>query len=96
MNRLDVLRAVLQGAAGYVPGGAGIKEGIEALITRNADPSDDVAEVSAALTKIVVGAVKAIEGITEKDYVDDAAVLALSESIKRDIELLQRLFIKRA
>jgi hypothetical protein len=94
MKKSDVLKAILAGAAGFVPGGPGVQQGIEKLLHRNTDPDDDVDEVADAIAEIAVNSMLAIEGLTEKDFVRDDIYLLVVENIKGEIKLLQQLVVR--
>ena len=94
MKRLDVFRAILQGASAYVPGGIEVKDGIEKLINRDADPSNDIDEVADALAAVVVGALKAAEALSEKDLVNDAALKELAVAVKNAVKQAQLVLVK--
>lgn len=96
MKKSDVFKALLQGAAAFIPGGVNVQTGIEALIHRNSDPDDDVDEVASAIAQIAVGSVQAAEGLSEKDFVNDPIFLQIVENIKGEIKLLQHVVVKRA
>lgn len=94
MNKKQIFEAILTGATAFIPGGAGVKEGIDHLVHRNTDPTDDVDEVAGAIAQIAVGSMIAAEGLSEKDFVQDAIFLQVVENIKGDIRLLQQLVVR--
>lgn len=96
MTRKDLFLAIVTSGAALIPGGTDVKEGVQALLNRNDDPSDDLKEVSDAVGKIAVGAVLAAEGLTESDFVDNAVFAQLVENIKGDIKLLSVLVAHKA
>jgi hypothetical protein len=94
MNKKQIFEAILTGASAYIPGGPVARAGIDHLIHRNADPTDDVDEVAGAIAEIAVGSMLAAEGLSEKDIVHDAIYLQVLENIKGDIRLFQHLIVR--
>ena len=94
MKKSEVFKLIAGIGIAFVPGGEKVKAGIEALRNRNDDPTDDADEVADAVLDIAVGAMLAVEGLSEKDLVDDAVFAQLGQNIKGDIVLYQQL-IKR-
>lgn len=91
MTKKELLKVILGTAVAFVPGGPAVKGGIEALINRNTDPDDDVDEVAEAVADIVAGTMLAVEGLSEKDFVDDPVLAQLLDNIKGDIRLYAQL-----
>lgn len=85
MKKKDIFNAILTGAALFIPGGAQVKKGIEIIIDRNEDPDDDVEELSGAISDVVIGSVKAAEGLSGKDLVNDPVLKVLDAKVKSDI-----------
>ena len=94
MTKKDLLKAILLGAAAFVPGGNQITAGVEAVINRNEDPDDDVEELADAISAILVGSILAAEGLKEKDIVHEETLAQIVENIKGDIRLYTML-VKR-
>lgn len=87
MKKSEVIRALIAGASGFIPGGAAVKAGIEALIQRNDDPDDDIDEIADAISQIALGAVMGGEFISGKDKINDAVLAELAAGIKAQIKL---------
>jgi hypothetical protein len=87
MKKSEVLKALIAGAAGFIPGGEAVKLGIEQLVHRNDDPDDDIDEIADAVALIVMGAIAGAEFVAGKDAVNDAVVAQLAAGIKSQIHL---------
>ena len=85
MKKLDILKKILQGAQ-LVPGPVGmVASGVDRLIQRDNDPTNDLEETVDAVCDVAEAAVKLGEDIKGKDFVDDAAFAALNERLRVDV-----------
>ena len=94
MKKSDLLK-VIGAFIPLVPGGAQVQAGITALVHRDDDPTNDVEEVSAALTQIILGSVEGAESLSGKDIVNDPVLAQIAVNIQADIALFQHLLVER-
>ena len=85
MKRSDVFKLALAAAGAFVPGAAPVISGVEHLIHRDDDPSNDLQETATALGDLVERIVAAAEGLTKKDFIDDAALQLLTDHVTADL-----------
>ena len=89
MKKSDVFKLILAGVAVAVPGAspaiAGVTAGVEKLIHRDDDPTNDLEETAAAIAEIVEQVLAAAEGLTHKDFVNDAALKLLTSKVRVDL-----------
>lgn len=90
MKKLDILKLILAGVSVAVPAVGAVAAGVEGLIKRDDDPTNDVDETANALGDIVVNSVLAIEQVTGKDLANDAYLRLLAEDIRIDIRRYQQ------
>lgn len=95
MKKSEMLTNILGMVLATIPGGSLAQTGVTALIKRNDDPNDDLDEVSTAVAKIAVGSMLAAENLTEKDIVNDAIFVQVTENIKGDIKLLMQVMVRK-
>ena len=92
MKKSDILNLVLGVVTAINPAaGAAASVGaasVAKLIKRDDYPSNDLDEVSDALTEIVMATVMGLESVTKKDYVNDPLLAQLAANIKGDIKLV--------
>lgn len=96
MKKSEVIKALVAGAVAFIPGGDQVKAGVEALAHRNDDPDDDVHEISAAVTAIVMGAIAGGEFVSGRDAVNDAVARQLAANIESSIGLALLVVNKKA
>lgn len=98
MSKKDLFKAILSGAAAFIPGGAGVQKGIEKLIEakKDTDDADDVDEIADAISEIAIGSLAAVEGLTERDIVNDPVLAQLAENIKGDLKLARLVLVRKA
>lgn len=85
MKKADILKLILGGAK-LVPGPVGaIATGVDHVIHRDDDPSNDVRETAEGIAEIVVGVVATAEGIAKKDFADNAALEVLTRKVTADL-----------
>ena len=91
MKKRDILKAILAGAK-LLPGPAGlVVAGVDSLIHRDSDPTNDLEETAAALTDIAVNGILAAEGLTGKDIANDPILKQLADNVEGDLLLYVRL-----
>lgn len=88
MDKMDVVKSIALIAAGFVPGGQGIANAVNALTHRDNDPTNDYDEVGGAIVEIAVSSLAAAEGLTGKDLLDDPLFAQVANGIKGDVKLL--------
>lgn len=104
MKKADVFRLVFKGIETAItalnpPVGfavQGIESGVEKLIHRDADPTNDLDETAEALTQIVMNVVVGAEALTQKDYLHDPILKQLASNITGDIKLALLLKVQPA
>ena len=90
MRKKDIFRAILTGAK-FVPGPVGaIASGVDHLIDRDDDPTNDLEETVSAIAEMAEEAIILTEGLTKKDLVDNAALALLSERLAADVRFYVR------
>ncbi len=93
-SKKDVLIAILKGATVFIPGGTALQTAIQDLATKDDDPTNDVEEVSHEIAQVSVQALVTLEGITNKDYINDPVFQQLVRNIEGDIALLRLVLVK--
>lgn len=76
----------------FVPGG----NAIQALATKDDDPTNDVDEIATHIADAVIKVMAAAEGITERDLINEPAVLALKANIVSSIQLVPVVLVRPA
>lgn len=91
MKRSDVFKLILQGLTTFNPAAgaavSGVAAGVEKMIHRDDDPTNDLDETADALTQIAMNVVLGTESLTGKDYVNDPVLAQLALNIKGNIKL---------
>ena len=98
MKKADIFRAILSGAAAFVPGGPGVQRGIEAVIEarKDTDDDDDFDEIADAVALIAISSVHGAESFTDKDLVNDPVLAQLIANVKGDLKLAQLVLVRKA
>jgi hypothetical protein len=90
-SKSEVFRMILIGLSAFNPalGSAAIAgaAGVEKLIKRDDDPTNDLDETADAVTEIAMAVVTGAEGLGKRDYVNDPILKQLAENIKGDIKI---------
>ena len=99
MKKSDVLKLILTGATTFIPGGAAVKGGIDAILEAKRDTDDDddddVDEIAGAVARIAIGAVQGVEALSEKDLINDPVLAQLVANIRGDLLLARLLVVRR-
>lgn len=88
MKKIDVFKNLAMIGLGFVPNGDKALSAIKAIAHKDDDPTNDVEEVADHIADAVIEASLAAEGLTGKDYVNQAAILALKANIASSIRLI--------
>lgn len=100
MKKPDVITMILVAIAAQYPDLAlnvtGVAGGIDHLIHKDDDPSNDLDETADAITEIVLSVVGGIEHATGHDYVNDPVLAQVAANLKGDIKMLQLVRVKKA
>jgi hypothetical protein len=86
----------LMSALASFPGGERVKRGLDALLHRDSDSTNDINEVANAVGEVAVGALFVFEGVSSKDVVNNAELESLVSEVKAVIARIQKVIVKHA
>tara|TARA_R110000868_G_scaffold27580_2_gene104436 strand:+ start:574 stop:876 length:303 start_codon:yes stop_codon:yes gene_type:complete len=88
MKKIDVFKNLALIGLGFVPNGDKAVSAIKALTHKDDDPTNDAEEIADHIADVVIEASLAAEGLAGKDYINQAAILALKANIASSIRLI--------
>ncbi len=96
MKKSDIFKQLAILGLNFVPGGTAAVDAIKALATKDDDPTNDVDEIATHIADAVIKVMAAAEGITERDLINEPAVLALKANIVSGIKLVPVVLVRPA
>jgi hypothetical protein len=87
MNKQEILDRLISGVGIIDPRIGTIIRDIESVVHRDADPTNDVEEISSAVTELAVTAIAVTQDYSGHEVVNNPALVQLAANIKGDIAL---------